>query len=300
MLVATAPATILVPKMGPGQPLLYMDPLLPLALRERPRFVPPVAGDAPAHAIVVCRSGSIRLGGLRHPPIRGPGIGWLTTSEPVKLQREAPAGGDAHGVECAWWLLVVGGRLIDQLIVGSFGEPGFCRFLESLATPGSAPTGPLTPELDDLLHRLAAELDDRPPAYRVRARSLLTDALLSIYRASLAADPASDGNHFRLASVIDHIELNYDQPLRLEALAALMRTSPTHFSRVFRREVGMPLFEYINRTRVRRACVLLRRTSLPVTRIAVDVGYNNVSFFNRYFRRIMRMSPRDYRRTVTQ
>jgi AraC-like DNA-binding protein len=61
----------------------------------------------------------------------------------------------------------------------------------------------------------------------------------------------------------------------------------------------MPLFEYINRTRIRKACLLLRQPGLPVTAIALDVGYNSVSFFNRYFRRVMNVSPREYRRFLT-
>lgn len=79
----------------------------------------------------------------------------------------------------------------------------------------------------------------------------------------------------------------------------MMGTSSSYFSRLFRNEVGMPLFEYINRTRIRKACVMLRRADISVTQIAFDVGYNSVSFFNRYFRRIMHLTPREYRRYLT-
>ena len=280
--------------MNPGAPSLYLDPLLPLQLRPRPRTIPLVAGSVPAIGLLVVGSGAVRVGTAA---VSAPALVWRVASEeiPVRPARGSPGAGESRA-----WLLVVGQRLLDQLVVSSFGEPGFSRFLEGFTRPGRTPSGPFGDDLEPLLDSLTRELEERPAAYRVRARSLLTDVMLALYRVTLDAETASASSGFRVAAVIDHIELNYDDHLDLESLAALMETSPTHLSRVFRREVGVPLFEYINRTRVRKACSLLRRTDLPITRIAVDVGYNNVSFFNRYFRRIMRCSPREYRRQVTE
>lgn len=298
--------------MQPGDPALYLDPILPLWVRAQPRSIPRAVGSTAAAALLLCECGAYRLrpandpaGGdpaagnptapsgrqLVPPAIEAPGL-FTTTTACATLLHVAP--------ETRGWVVVMGRRLLDELAVAAFGEPGFCRFVDGLAHAGATPAGAFGPELSQLADALIAELDERPPAYRVRARSLLTDLLLTVYRSAITAvDPAlTDGHH--LASVIDFIETHYAEQLSLEELAAMMGTSPTHFSRVFRREIGVPLFEFINRTRVRRACALLRRTNLPVTRIAVDVGYNNVSFFNRYFRRVMRLSPREYRRFVTR
>ena len=79
---------------------------------------------------------------------------------------------DDATAEAARWLLVVGQRLLVQLIVSAFGEPGFSRFLEGFAKPGTTPSGPFVDELCPLVDSLARELEARPPAYRVRARSL--------------------------------------------------------------------------------------------------------------------------------
>ncbi|MFP4378344.1 MAG: helix-turn-helix domain-containing protein, partial [Spirochaetales bacterium] len=207
---------------------------------------------------------------------------------------------DERSAKAADWLLVIGQRLLDQVIVGAFGEPGYSRFLEAFAGAGSSPLGLGTEEIDTLFESAMSEVHDRRPAYRVRARSLLTEALLALYRATLAASTDAQSGGFRMASVIDYIELNYDGHIELESLAKMMATSPTHLSRVFRREIGVPLFEYLNRTRVRKACELLRRTDFSITQIAIEVGYNNVSFFNRYFRKVMRCSPREYRREMRE
>jgi AraC-like DNA-binding protein len=200
----------------------------------------------------------------------------------------------------AEWMIVLGQRALDQLMVSAYGERGFCRFLEGLSTSGVAPLGKIDAEFEGWIAALQTEMNERPPAFRVRARALVTDIVLALYRASLTSELADPRSAIKFSELIDHIELHYDEQLELEELARMMGTSPTHLSRIFRREVGVPLFEYINRTRIRNACLLLRRTDFPVTRIAIDVGYNNVSYFNRYFRRIMQCSPREYRRSATQ
>jgi AraC-like DNA-binding protein len=197
------------------------------------------------------------------------------------------------------WLIVIGGRLLDQLIVATFGEPGFSRFLDELDSPGRSACDPFDDELDLGLEELAAELAERRSAYRVRARLLLTNVLLLLYRSTLMTPELSNGDGMRLGAVLDHIELHYAEELSLADLAGLMGTSSSYFSRLFRSEVGITLFEHINRTRIRKACVLLRKPELSVTRIAFDVGYNSISFFNRYFRRVMNVSPREYRRFLS-
>ncbi len=55
------------------------------------------------------------------------------------------------------------------------------------------------------------------------------------------------------------------------------------------------MVESINRARIQKGCQLLKRSQATIVEIAMAVGYNNLSHFNRYFRRIVGMSPRDYR-----
>ena len=281
--------------MNPSQPELYLDPLLPLHVRRDPTVFPHLA-HAGARGVLICSDGGyIVAEGSVRTGLVAPALMRVDLSASVKLAR---GGGSSVGGRATirGWLIVIGGRLLDQLIVATFGEPGFSRFLDELDSPGQSACDPFDDELDLGLADLAAELTERRPAYRVRARLLLTNALLLLYRSSLMTPELSNGDGIRLGAVLDHIELHYAEEFSLQALAELMGTSSSYFSRLFRSEVGIPLFEHINRTRIRKACVLLRQPELSVTRIAFDVGYNSISFFNRYFRRVMNVSPREYRR----
>ena len=59
-----------------------------------------------------------------------------------------------------------------------------------------------------------------------------------------------------------------------------------------------PPLDYLNNTRVSKACGLLRSTEESILNISEMVGFRSVSSLNRYFLKIMRMSPRDYRKQM--
>jgi AraC family transcriptional regulator len=81
----------------------------------------------------------------------------------------------------------------------------------------------------------------------------------------------------------------------LERAAARAGLSPFHFLRLFARVLGVTPHQYLLRTRLRRAARLLAEDSQPVTAIAFDVGFGDVSNFVRSFHRAAGMSPRRFR-----
>lgn len=86
--------------------------------------------------------------------------------------------------------------------------------------------------------------------------------------------------------------------ISLDDLAAEARLSPYHFARMFKQSLGVPPRVYLTRLRVERACELLEHTDLPVTQIALEVGYASNQVLARVFLKYQRMSPTDYRRAV--
>lgn len=105
-----------------------------------------------------------------------------------------------------------------------------------------------------------------------------------------------DRHVWTISDVVLHIREEMDRSFSLEELSTRCNLNPSYFSRLFKQETGIPLFEFINRVRIEKACTMLSRTEVSVLDIAYSVGYNNVSHFNRYFRRLKEMSPMDYRR----
>lgn len=83
-------------------------------------------------------------------------------------------------------------------------------------------------------------------------------------------------------------------PQTLESLAAKVGLSPFHFLRIFRGVLGVTPHQYLVHTRLRQAARLLS-TDAPITRIAYDVGFGDLSNFVRTFRRAAGVSPRAFR-----
>ena len=114
---------------------------------------------------------------------------------------------------------------------------------------------------------------------------------------------ASVGYHVRpsvymtqpLNHVLDHIARNLSFDLRETELAALSGYTPSAFSRAFHRQTGMTFVAYVNSLRINRACHLLTSSERLITDICFEVGFNNISNFNKRFQTLTAMNPREYR-----
>jgi AraC family transcriptional regulator len=81
----------------------------------------------------------------------------------------------------------------------------------------------------------------------------------------------------------------------LAALAGQAAMSPYHFLRTFRQVVGMAPHQYLLRNRLHRAALRLKRTSDDVSAIAFAAGFNDLSTFNRRFKKVTGVNPGTYR-----
>jgi AraC family transcriptional regulator len=93
---------------------------------------------------------------------------------------------------------------------------------------------------------------------------------------------------------------NIAEDISLEDLAAEAQLSQFHFARMFKQSVGVPPRVYLTRIRMEKACELLEKTDLPVTQIALEVGYASNQAFARVFLKERKMTPTAYRRALLQ
>lgn len=91
------------------------------------------------------------------------------------------------------------------------------------------------------------------------------------------------------------IKENYKQELRLDQLADMANMSPTAFSRFFKQRTGYPLSDYTIDVRLNHASRLLTDTIMPVSEICNECGFNNLSNFNRLFKKKKTCSPKELR-----
>lgn len=102
----------------------------------------------------------------------------------------------------------------------------------------------------------------------------------------------------RIREVVRHLDEAYAEPCELDSLAAMGQVSRFHFIRLFRAMTGESPRQYLIGARLRAAADRLTDTAEPVTRIAFDVGFNDISHFNATFRRAFGLSPTAWRKTA--
>lgn len=95
---------------------------------------------------------------------------------------------------------------------------------------------------------------------------------------------------------LDVIRTRYAEPLRVEDLAAVAHYSPSHLSTLFRQETGTTIGDALLRARLDAAMELLRSTTEPVSAVAQRVGYADMQYFSRVFKRSTGLTPLEYRR----
>ncbi|QJI30297.1 AraC family transcriptional regulator [Pseudomonas sp. ADAK18] len=102
----------------------------------------------------------------------------------------------------------------------------------------------------------------------------------------------------RMRQVLDYIHRHLDEELRVSVIAQQLNMSEPSFSRFFKRTTGHTFVDMTRKLRVQRACRLLLQTRLSVADICFNVGYGNLSNFNRHFRYEMLATPSEYRKRL--
>lgn len=105
-------------------------------------------------------------------------------------------------------------------------------------------------------------------------------------------------NAHRINLVLDYIMENYDDVLTLEKLAGLINMNKNAFCRFFKRGTRKNLFTVINEVRIGKACQHLTETEMNVLQVCFACGFNNISNFNKTFKRITGVSPLQYRKQM--
>jgi AraC-like DNA-binding protein len=102
----------------------------------------------------------------------------------------------------------------------------------------------------------------------------------------------------RINKVLDHIHQNYAEELSIEEVASICGMAESSFSRYFRRATGNTYTDFISRLRVTKACQLLEQTDKLISDVGLEVGFNNLAYFNRKFLEIKEATPSAYRRQI--
>jgi AraC-like DNA-binding protein len=89
---------------------------------------------------------------------------------------------------------------------------------------------------------------------------------------------------------------NIQRKLTLKELTDNTSYSVSHFSVVFKKEIGLSPLNYFNLLKIQRACFLFDTTDMKVSQICYKIGIDDTNYFSRLFSKIMGISPREYKK----
>ena len=205
-----------------------------------------------------------------------------------KIQNSAPA---VHAIIVRFLGTFLGADFLERPEL----EP--VRALLRSAARGLHITGRTRDDVAEAMQRLASAKG------LARIRELLTilDTLAtsrevrSIASAGFVPQVSTDDQE-RMQRVFRYIDLHLTDEIDRTHVAAAAHLSPGAFSRFFKLRTGRSLPEYVNTLRIGRACEMLADDKWKVADVAMECGFANLANFNRHFRKITRLSPREYRR----
>ena len=99
-----------------------------------------------------------------------------------------------------------------------------------------------------------------------------------------------------IKNVIQYINHNFREDINLSRIAQEFWLNPSYLSRQFKYHVGINITEFITRQRLNYAKILLTITDKSISEIALETGYNNISYFNTVFKNQVGTTPRQYRK----
>ena len=170
-----------------------------------------------------------------------------------------------------------------QLFVSSCLRPGECGWYEEAAA---------------CLDHADALCDKRPRAYQLGVKGHLFQLFYLLF-SHASGDSSHSARHDKSLEktklILKYIETHYMEKITIKEMAEACGFSQSHFMKFFKSAVGEPFTSYLNGYRLTMASRLLLSSNSSILDISQETGFENLSYFNRSFKKAFGMTPREFR-----
>ena len=104
------------------------------------------------------------------------------------------------------------------------------------------------------------------------------------------------GCQWKITEIIQYINMNYKKNISIKQLATLYFMNEKYLGRLFKAKTGCSVHQYLNQIRIDHALENLKTTKQPILEIALNCGFQNVTYFNRQFSKMYHITPSAYRK----
>lgn len=150
------------------------------------------------------------------------------------------------------------------------------------------------PVIARMILEILDEMRDKEEFYVETVRGILLSLLLNIARMNRV--PASKVRNqmtgiTQIAKAMDYVSDNYFREISVPDLAKECHMSETHFRRIFQKHMNMAPADYVNFVRIQMACEYMKKHTDSMETVAVKCGFQTVSTFNRNFKKVVGITP---------
>lgn len=155
-------------------------------------------------------------------------------------------------------------------------------------------------KLSALFQQIESELTSGNTEYILSIKSFLQLLLIYLVRDHNYLNTQTSVNHEqvrRIQRTLNYIDEHFSDNITLQELSAIANLTPTYFSRLFKQIIGLSLWNYISYKRIDKAIHLIATegSAENMLKIAVECGFNNTANFNKTFKKITGITPREYK-----
>ncbi len=154
-------------------------------------------------------------------------------------------------------------------------------------------SGNLHTIMSELHKQLQNTMDDTE--HKIMQNLILAQLIIELGRQGLKKYNVESGSKY-VRKTLNFLSTNFDQDLKIKDIAEEVGISPAYLQRLFKEQTGKSLVDKINELRIEKAKILLETSSLPITDIAVSVGFNNRQHFSYTFLNLVGSSPAQFRK----
>lgn len=160
----------------------------------------------------------------------------------------------------------------------------------------------LSPVLYGFLQKILSSNDQHRVHYQFETKLNLLSILMVLFKedmfiqdsdriSSISAEQVS-----QIKSILSYIDSHYQEKMLLDEIAYTCHLSPKYFSRYFKKQFGRSFTEYVNAYRIERSLYMLEGDEYSISDIALQNGFESLSYYVKVFKLVMGMTPGEYRR----
>lgn len=154
-------------------------------------------------------------------------------------------------------------------------------------------------QIEGLILECFNEYMQKNTFYKTIIKGNIIKLVICVNRMSDINTHKESSHRYIVNEILKYIQNNLSKQIKIEDLCALTNSSPSLIGQCFKKETDKTIIEYVNTLKIDKAKQLLKESDLTITNISYDLGFNDMAYFNRVFKKLTGNSPNNYRKKHT-